>query len=335
MKASTSQKYVSQIANEFIDIFNNCQTQDLTEAQIETYLEWGYTEDLNYREDDLERYSQAIEYSIQTVQDWLDSGSTEAMVKKSVTAIRKEILALCGLETSKKPRDIPIIARTFKAPSLMTANVNATSKANRASIETVQVGIEIVNGIIDDAKTLLANTETIENNSQALDVAIALSLVTGRRIYSEISKSAVFVAKTDNTLNFSGQAKNVNKVDETYQIYALIDSEMICEKHDLLLDYLLDKPWFEIGECTVETIQSRLGRVPSQLLASFSQLLGCEMTPHDLRKLYAAMCFRLYGTSNSFANFAGQLLGHGKRDFKGTYISDSETTNSYVKFKVI
>lgn len=335
MQASTSKKYVSQIALEFIKIFENCEKQDLSESQVEKYLEWGYTTELNYRDDDLENYSQAIEYSIQTVQDWLDSGSTEAMVKKTVTAIRKEILALYGLQTSKKPRDIPIIARTFKAPSMMTANVNATSKANRAKTKTVLASLETVNKIVKEAYKLLVKTQKIENNSQAFDVAIALSFVTGRRIFSEISKSAVFIPKTENTLTFSGQAKNASKIDKPYQIYSLIDSQMVCEKHDLLLDYLLDKKWFALGECTEGVIQSRLGRVSSKLLSHFSQVLEYELTPHDLRKLYAAMCFRLYSKSNSFSMFAGELLGHGKHDFKGTYISDSETTNSYVKFRLI
>lgn len=81
-------------------------------------------------------------------------------------------------------------------------------------------------GFVPDPDAVVAKAASLLESSYWQDVALGLSVVTGRRV-TEILKTGVFYPETDWTLTFSGQLKKRDEVLPPYEIPTLIRADLV------------------------------------------------------------------------------------------------------------
>ena len=334
MKASSSKNAIETYAKNYLQIFHSCTSKTLTTEEKQALIEWGYTLSLGFSESELERYAGAMQYVIGLISDWKNSDTSVAMMKKVVSATRKKIGDIEGIKTNfKNPIEIPVIARIFKASTGDIALANQNTRTNKTEEKKVTLTLTEAKKMIAYAIQTLKTIKTIENDFDASKVALAIELLTGRRLSSEVFDTASFSPITENQVSFQGQAKNEEKRLETYNIYTLGNSELISEKHEELIDYMIEKSWYKPGTNQSERIRSNIVAYVNKAISQYpSNTENFEFHPHDFRKFYACYVFKIYSHTYDFARFIGEQLGHGGYDNVGNFVADAETTGSYAKF---
>ena len=171
---------------------------------------------------------------------------------------------------------------------------------------------------IKDFEKMISRAKELLSSSRLVEVATALTLLTGRRI-SEILCTAKF-SKTRQAekLHFVGQLK---KKDSTGKEFITIYSLETYENVKKAMSFVRE----QVGTIDTETANRRYTKTSNQVAyKNFSEFLG-DCTTHDLRKAYAAIIAHLYKPQNKTLNFfLSENLGHSETDLN--------TANIYQKY---
>lgn len=215
------------------------------------------------------------------------------------------------------------LQRRYESKVIKRTENNEYSIINAADVPT----------LIEKATTLLSS----ENSRYK--VAAGLLLLTGRRT-AEIFLTGNFapVKGTKTKVSFTGQLKKRDGKDAAsgaaYNIPILCENTKIINAANWLKSLYNGtvKPKNAKGITPVfadiADVNKRVSRdLGIAVKAEFADILGADVTAHDLRKAYASICFYL-GKKGTFRQTAQKILGHGT----GRAELTSET---YTKYKVI
>ena len=192
-----------------------------------------------------------------------------------------------------------------------------------------------------DIAPLIQKASELLNSGTRYKVAAGLLLLTGRRT-AEIFLTGNFSPATQkNAAKFSGQIKKRNAQNiansKAYTIPTLIDSTQIIAANNWLKNQYnglsiapkskTPTPIFADIADVNKRISKDLGKT---VKIEFSQFLGSDVTPHDLRKAYAAITYFFNPKKEllSFRQHAKKALGHSDT-------GKSSTTETYIKYKII
>lgn len=255
---------------------------------------------------------------------------------KAHKQITKKIALLKSLRIS--------CASNKKIQKKYTASVQKRTERNEFTI----IKSSVIAPLIQKASDLLASGTRYK-------VAAGLLLLTGRRT-AEIFLTGNFAPATkSNKVEFSGQAKkreaknvDAENVDtekkpnnRAYTIPTLIDSTQIIAANNWLKNQyngLTIAPRAKENTPTpifadIADVNKRVSKdLGKTIKIEFSEFLGNDITPHDLRKAYAAITYFLnsekYKDVNSFRQHAQKVLGHSDT-------GANSTTETYIKYKII
>ena len=155
-----------------------------------------------------------------------------------------------------------------------------------------------------------------------IDVSIALSLATGRRM-SEIHSTGSFEYVDDNHVMFSGQLKKKGD-GSAYVIPTLLPAKLIVDGHEYLkaLDkYIVDDPKAAHVRFSKDIASRGMGVWYYECLPelrNYTDASGKEVkvkSYHRLREIYALVCSKIYGPDDAslkeLIDFYKGILGHG------------------------
>lgn len=249
---------------------------------------------------------------------------------------RKSIIEESGVTNY---REFPV--SLFKVPDEILISVNQKSK--QTTFEQRSNLIKISESQIDKLLEVAINllNKPIQKGQDAYDKACALILLTGRRPYSEVLHNAKFkVFKTQKVL-FSGQAKGgEEKKNKWFEIPVLGTlAEDIVKAQNDVTEYIINRDWY--NDCLTDKEVS--GNCKKQLQLSIDRWINpilldsnCSLSPHDLRKLYAFICWERLNLRNSaFTAYAPTILLHTQQNKLGQEFFDTQTSECYEKFKLV
>lgn len=182
-------------------------------------------------------------------------------------------------------------------------------------------------------------TALLSSENSRYKVAAGLLLLTGRRT-AEIFLTGNFapVKGTKTKVSFTGQLKkrghetsissgaynipilceNTKVIDAANWIKSLYNGTVKPKNAKAITPKFAD----------IADVNKRVSRdLGLAVKAEFSDVLGVDVSPHDLRKAYAAICFYL-GGKGTFRQTAQKILGHGAGRAE-------LTSEAYAKYKVI
>ena len=251
---------------------------------------------------------------------------------------RKAIYSESGL-TEYRYTEYPV--SLFSVPLEM---ITATNETTRDTVEKQLNEYIFINSDSVD-NMLLKAVELIKKDCVSgqdyYDKAVAIALLTGRRIYSEVLLQADFEAINANQISFTGQAKGgIEKALQSYIIPVLgCDSRLILEALKDVQTYIKNRDWFESLESEKQLADKVKRPIERAVFHNFTTLLKTEkilLTPHDLRKIYATICwYRFKRQAGSFTAYAAILLGHSQTSkLSGKVRPDTRTAESYDKFRI-
>jgi hypothetical protein len=170
-------------------------------------------------------------------------------------------------------------------------------------------------GLLNKAKELLESESYIAR-------ILALSALTGRRV-AEIACSGQFFPINEGQALFKGQLKTKNRVCRAYSIPLLCDYQLIARGIDRLRKekpILINNPVVFHNNCSKALSQS--------VKKHFSSFVEGEITPKDLRAIYATIACSLHNTDQRKAHqsYYAEILGHAKEDMT--------TCNSYFDYYI-
>lgn len=231
--------------------------------------------------------------------------------------------------------------------SLFSVDVGIVNSVNETTRDTVECQLNEYIFINSDSidNMLLKAVELIKkeciSGQDYYDKTVGIALLTGRRIYSEVLLQADFEAINTNQISFTGQAKGgVEKSLQSYIIPVLgCDSELILEALKDVQTYIKNRDWFDSLESEKELSDKVKRPVERAVFQNFTTLLKTEkilLTPHDLRKIYATICwYRLKQCTGAFTAYTATLLGHSYQSKSdGKIRPDTRTAESYDKFRI-
>jgi hypothetical protein len=171
---------------------------------------------------------------------------------------------------------------------------------------------------IKNASGLISRATELLSSGNALEVACALALLSGRRTAEILSSAKFSEAREVNMLHFVGQAKTKGKRDsEVFKIYCLCDSKEAVEA----LAFIRAKLGFIDKRKANVNYNKRLNQITYKY---FNEFLG-DCSTKDLRKAYATICIdRFKSNKQSVSFFLSDILGHEKNNTK--------STNNYQKY---
>ena len=152
----------------------------------------------------------------------------------------------------------------------------------------------------------------LENLSDYREVAVALALVTGRRM-GEIMSSGVFkLSETPNHILFSGISKGRGSTAGNdsieFDIPVLAEPELILKA----IQYLIDGGY---RPDDIKDVNRLYSKPLSRQMVKWSELSGQPMEYKSLRALYATVCFEKFAESTENENsYFAKILGHGEKD---------------------
>jgi integrase len=165
-----------------------------------------------------------------------------------------------------------------------------------------------------EVKRLLAAALGLLDSVKPLECALGLLLLTGRRT-AEILHSAKLYPKGEMML-FEGLLKQKDSEPaEALTIPILAASKPV-----------LGALAFVRNKIKVDSPAEANNRYAKQISLLCAKHFGANYTPHDLRKIYAALAHSRFGNGQSFRTYASAILGH-----KGTGL----TTETYLKYKIV
>jgi hypothetical protein len=280
----------------------------------------------------------------------LSKYSQLTVIKKLIPNYRKVFCEILNIEYPKKPdknfyRKLPLClisdtTLTVELNNIYKDKVNTMVKSENI----VLISVDFKNEIIDTAINLI-RLKGVNNNKLIAAKALGLSLLSGRRLYSEICLSAIFRPNNnENCLDFLGIAKgDKEKEKEVFTIPILnINPIEFVKIHNEIISYITAKNWL-----TPSIIESNLHNyidmIFSKMIVPIFDKHGvkCDISPKDFRKLYFTFAYDNAKQDNKafdFYEFVSPIAGHTfKRLVNGLEKTNNDitTTRSYRKYEVI
>jgi integrase len=276
-----------------------------------------------------------LELDAQSFAEHIAATPKQADRVKACIAKREELLGAYTVATTRNyltTYRAAITAKIAKSAALLRS-LKISNKANnklfakyknkvQSRTENAEyIRIENPQLLIDKASELLKSAES------RYKIALGLMLATGRRSV-EILLTAEFAAvkKSPNELLFMGQLKKrEGESDKPYKIPALLPAaEIIAALAELrkIKTYAQDITPKQVHDADGKN----LGKYAKKELAT---LLGADVSPHDLRKAYAAIAYSQTDKKQSFRSWAEVVLGHS-----GSGRDGGLTTETYLKYIV-
>jgi len=251
---------------------------------------------------------------------------------------RKAIFSESGL-SEYRYTEYPV--SLFSVPIEMIAATNETTRdtVEKQLNDYIFIKSESIDKMLKKAVELIK--KDCISGQDYYDKAVGIALLTGRRIYSEVLLQADFEAINSNKISFTGQAKGgVEKSLESYKIPVLgCDSKLIIKALEDVQNYIKNRDWFDSLESEKQLSDKTKKPIERAVFQNFTTILKDEkilLTPHDLRKVYATVCwYRLTRCKGSFTAYAATLLGHSYQSkVSGKIRPDTKTAESYDKFRI-
>lgn len=222
------------------------------------------------------------------------------------------------LTSSKGKKELESILDSLRIHKA-TFNKLAKEYKNKVQIVTEQdESIRIATSVALEIQTLAA--ELLQSDS-FYKVATGLLLLTGRRSVEVFYTAKLEAVKGDKMKAlFKGQAKKKGK-EVAFVIPLLTDFETV---NKALLFVQKSKSF-----TSEKDVHSKTTRYLNDVVKREFKQYDIDK-PHDLRKLYAAICYYKFGKGQSFRIYAASILGHSTETF-----GNDLTTETYLKYKLI
>ena len=214
-----------------------------------------------------------------------------------------------------------------KQDSILKAENYKAKLDKRSSAEDV---IDVhLDPYIDKARQVLTSLNSWR------DVALALALVTGRRVFAEILMDTTeFTVTSDKSVMFKGQAKTRDRGElDEYEIPTLVSAELVVAGFNYLKDQgkLGDtsgnKDLTEVRRKT----STRHSRYINETIKSDWPIFE-GIKPKALRELYALQAYQNYvanGGKQKLNVYICNILGHSDRSVADAYQSDYNLISGY------
>jgi hypothetical protein len=248
-------------------------------------------------------------------------GYTIATTRRALTDYRNAILDRFG---EKHP-----------AYNLMRLNMDDMEELRGSYKETI-VGQHGSQRPVDLEAMIDAATEVLEaaESAHPMRVALALQLVTGRRVAETLLTATFAKSKKPNTLIFAGQLKTAGAESaqtEPYEIPVLADPDLIRSALRTLRERanvadLLDPIAYPRIEDAARKMHGRFSKVLSKEIRDlFTDADGGALTAKDLRAIYATAAYTYFAPKTvTIVRYFAKILGHSEGDLT--------TALSYEKF---
>lgn len=192
---------------------------------------------------------------------------------------------------------IPIIPEFLTDLKISTSERNALAKKSEDALMNKSSNVFNINvkDILTKCHEIIINAES--NN--LFDVAVALSVVSGRRMI-EIMKLGEFTTNESNEIIFKGQAKK-KEGGEEYKIPLLIEFDVFMKALNRLR-YIKDCSKLDNNEVNL--------RYSNSCNVAARRVLGPKRHFHDARAIYAIIGFNILSHKLSMNAFIMKVLGH-------------------------
>jgi integrase len=209
------------------------------------------------------------------------------------------------------------VRKYLKLEDSETIDLNKTYNIQVRTDMTILKKIKDVDGYISKARGLL-------NDKSYITRILALAALTGRRV-AEIGTSASFelIADADNEILFDGQLKTKGRDCPAYKIPVLANpTDLVLTLQELRTK----KPQFINDSVKFHDASSKHLSVGVKLY--FSEFVEGNITPKDLRAIYATICCKLLKNNDRKTpqSYYAEILGHSE--------SDHATCNSYFDYYI-
>jgi integrase len=264
--------------------------------------------------------------------------------------VQKYLLTLsrCYAESTQKSSVTEINDYLEKWVSEMVGDSFATDKKNAVSIFLHQVSkamkslsiklnneyggkvhdrIRFTSDLKDINETLVLEkaVQVLEDLADYRDVAIALAILTGRRMGEVMGTLRIVGAGTD-TLAVSGLTKaksdKETALDKVHTIPVLADPALIVRALKYLDDggYRMD---------VADDVNPKYGKTFARQMDKWVDVIGEKATYKSMRAFYAAVCFKRIGTPKGqlIQSYLAEILGHTENDLN--------TANSYMVWNLV
>ena len=157
----------------------------------------------------------------------------------------------------------------------------------------------------------------------SVNKVLGLCAVTGRCTV-EIMKTGIFhTSENEMCADFEGQVKTRDsEACGIYQIPLLMDYDRVVA--EMAVARAANPKWADMSN---EEIDQRYRSQLSTSMGFFRMLIGeTTLSPKILRKLYAAIAYKIYGCGQNQTRFFADVLGHS--------FSDNDTALFYIKYEM-
>ena len=207
------------------------------------------------------------------------------------------------------------VRKYLKLEDSETADLNRIYNIQVREDMTKLKKIKDVDGYIAKARALLDDRSYIVR-------ILALAALTGRRV-AELGTSASFqlIAGTDNKILFDGQLKTKGRDCPAYKIPVLANPADLVQTLQALRT---KKPQFVNDPLKFHDASSK--HLSLRVKLCFSEFVEGDITPKDLRSIYATICCKLFKNNDrkTAQSYYAEILGHSE--------SDHATCNSYFDY---
>ena len=229
------------------------------------------------------------------------------------------------------PQNESIILKYIITGKIINKRINETTRLVTAlrKYEINTLSKDVAMYAIEQAKSVLSPFTINRFNQKVqrsyVEITIGLCLLTGRRP-SEVL-TGEFEVISDNEMLFNGQLKTKGS-DNSRGQYVI---PLLCESSKVFEAIKELRKRKEFSALTAMDTKAMNNTVSHRLSIKVKRIfrdIEDNLKVSDLRKMYVAMCFDLYGDSGAhdIDSYYSLVLGHS--------VSDTLTANSYKKFNV-
>lgn len=157
----------------------------------------------------------------------------------------------------------------------------------------------------------------LENLSDYRNVAIAIAIVTGRRMAEIMAVGRFELSYKEGYLHFSGQSKTrgstVANSTEIFDIPVLADPAIILKGI-----WYLEEGGYRLE--TTDDVNKKYSKSLSRKMVEWSEFAGVQMEFKSLRALYGSVCFQRFAVHpKKESSYLSEILGHGEKDITTSF----------------
>ena len=151
--------------------------------------------------------------------------------------------------------------------------------------------------------------EVLKTLADYRDVAIALTVLTGRRMSEIMATLRIHGVDEDGKLLVSGLAKAKSNKEEAknkvHDIPVLTDPLLITNALEYLKKYRL---------LNGEDVNDKYSKTFSRQMKEWEAVIGTKASFKSLRSLYAAICYKRFGEGRRKVNYLAEIMKHSEND---------------------